>query len=223
VLACATVGCPKPAPIAEQPVDASEPSDAAVLAPEPEPEPEPVPEPPWVPTPDYVKFAGACSAGERITIAFAGDLLLHHELQEQAYASEHGAASLWPDLADLLAEPDLTYLNLEGPLAPGLDRDFVEVRDPGKKFDRINYSSYPRFNYHPSIAADLVAAGIDVVSTANNHALDRGPLGVDRTITALRKAKLPFFGGRRHQGRLGRVHGHDQPDPRRSRAGPALP
>ena len=48
------------------------------------------------------------------------------------------------------------------PLAPGLDRDFLEVPDPGKSYDRIVYTAYPRFNYHPSIAQDLVAAGVDV-------------------------------------------------------------
>ena len=42
--------------------------------------------------------------------------------------------------------------------------------------DRV-YTGYPAFNAHPSYAAALAGAGIDVVQTANNHALDRGPLG----------------------------------------------
>jgi hypothetical protein len=168
-------------------------SDAPELAPAPA-EPLPEPEPVWRLPDDYLRFAGACEPGKRVTLAFGGDLLLHHELQQQAYAVEEGAAVLWTGIADLLAEPDLTYLNLEGPMGAGLDRDFLEVEDPGRKFDRVVYTAYPRFNYHASIAKDLVAAGIDIVSTANIHALDRGPLGVDRTIAALRQAKLPFVG-----------------------------
>ncbi|KIG13022.1 Capsule biosynthesis protein capA [Enhygromyxa salina] len=167
--------------------------------------PEPAPEPAWTLPEDYLRFDGACSPGKRITLAFGGDLLLHHELQEQAYASKQGAAVLWAGIADLLAEPDLTYLNLEGPMAYGLDRDFLEVEDPGRTFDRVVYTSYPRFNYHASIAKDLVAAGIDIVSTANNHSLDRGPVGVDRTVAALRKAKLEFV-GTRGSGELERLY-----------------
>ncbi|NVB42369.1 CapA family protein [Pseudenhygromyxa sp. WMMC2535] len=156
------------------------------------------PEPPWEPTEDYLRFSGACAEGPRATFAFGGDLLLHHELQTQAYAAStrEGAAVIWAGIADLLAEPQLTYLNLEGPMAPGLDRDFLDVPDPGRSFDRVVYSGYPRFNYHPSIAKDLVRAGIDIVSTANNHALDRGSVGVDRTIAGLRQAKLDFVGTR---------------------------
>jgi hypothetical protein len=204
----AAIACQKPAPVdtgAREPAGPVELAQATLdelvtAEPTPEPAPEPEPEPPWTLPADYLKFDGACSPGKRITIAFAGDLLLHQELQKQAYASKQGAGVLWAGIADLLAEPDLTYLNLEGVLAPGLDRDFLEVPDPGKTYDRVVYTAYPRFNSHPSIAQDLVAAGVDVVSTANNHSLDRGPVGVDRTIESLRTAKLDFFGTREQTG-----------------------
>ena len=65
-------------------------------------------------------------------------------------------------------------------MASGLDRNFNEVPDPGMVYDRVVYSGYPRFNYHPSLAVDLRRSGVDVVSTANNHALDRGPVGVEQ-------------------------------------------
>jgi poly-gamma-glutamate synthesis protein (capsule biosynthesis protein) len=57
------------------------------------------------------------------------------------------------------------------------------------------------FNYHPSLVADLKDAGIDVLLTANNHALDRQSLGVDRTIEAIQAAGLPYT-GTRHRGRM---------------------
>ncbi len=216
------LACQKPAPVDDAPVvpattttrsaplaaaeamvEAASVHTTEVASDSPTPTPEPIPEPVWRLPDDYLQFDGACQAGKRVTLAFAGDLLLHRELQEQAYVVDEGAAVLWTNIADLLAEPDLMYMNLEGPMAAGLDRDFLEVEDPGRKYDRVVYTAYPRFNYHASIAKDLVAAGVDIVSTANNHALDRGPLGVQRTIDALRSAKLPFV-GTRESGELAR-------------------
>src|SRR4029079_9385040 len=55
---------------------------------------------------------------------------------------------------------------------------------------------YPQFNYHPSLIGALKDSGIDVVSTANNHALDRRWAGADRTIKNLKEAGLPFSGTR---------------------------
>jgi poly-gamma-glutamate synthesis protein (capsule biosynthesis protein) len=155
----------------------------------------PAPEPYRLPD-EYLRFSGACTEGERVTIAAAGDLLIHHELAKQAFEAEDGFENIWANISDLLEGADLTYLNLEGPVAPGLDRNFNEVPDPGKVFDKVVYTGYPRFNYHPSVAKDLRRAGVDIVSTANNHALDRGPVGVDRTIGILRRAGLKYVGTR---------------------------
>ena len=52
------------------------------------------------------------------------------------------------------------------------------------------------FNYHPSLIEDLRGSGFDVVSTANNHAADRGALGMDRTVEALRAGGIAFTGTR---------------------------
>jgi poly-gamma-glutamate synthesis protein (capsule biosynthesis protein) len=68
------------------------------------------------------------------------------------------------------------------------------VRDPGPVFDDVVYTGYPRFNYHPRLARDLLDSGFDYVSTANNHALDRGPAGADHTGGVLRATGLPFSG-----------------------------
>ena len=214
------LACQKPAPVDDAAVEPNPGQGASLAAaeaireaveqvgPEQAAAPEPAPviaEEVWRLPDDYLRFDGACLPGDRVTLAFGGDLLLHHELQIQAYASEQGAAVLWSNIADLLAEPDLTYLNLEGPVAYGLDRDFLEVEDPGRVFDRVVYTAYPRFNYHASVALDLAKAGVDIVSTANNHALDRGSLGVVRTIEALRKARLDWIGTREH-GELERLY-----------------
>jgi len=211
-LACHPEPEPHPAPDRAGPTDhvssdmSPRPEPAAPGAPTEPPAPPPLPAPaapapavtPPVPLPaDYLHFAGACDpGGDTVTIAAVGDILLHHELQIQAFAHRDRHRVLWSGVEDLLRRADLTYGNLEGPTAPGLDREGNEVADPGLVFDRVVYTAYPRFNFHPSVVEDLVLSGFDVVSTANNHALDRRALGVDRTIAALRGARLAYTGTR---------------------------
>jgi poly-gamma-glutamate synthesis protein (capsule biosynthesis protein) len=143
-----------------------------------------------------LEFANACKPGTQITIAAVGDVLLHAGLQRQAYAAGDGHHSLWKNVEPLLSRADITYGNLEGPCADGHTASGTAA-DPGKVFDQSVYSSYPQFNYHPSLIDDLKATGFDVVSTANNHALDRRGRGADRTIENLRAKGLAFTGTKR--------------------------
>lgn len=140
-----------------------------------------------------LRFTDACRAGTKVTIAAVGDVLLHGGLQKQAYASPEGFSSLWKGVQPLFARTDLSYANLEGPCADGHTASGTS-RDPGLVFDGRVYSSYPQFNYHPSLIGALKGAGFDVVSTANNHALDRRGRGADRTIENLVTAGMPFTG-----------------------------
>lgn len=144
----------------------------------------------------YLAASRACEARERIVVAAVGDLLIHHELQIQATRAKDRFRVLWAGVEDLLRAADLSYANLEVPLAAGVLRSGEEVADPGLVFDRKVYTAYPRFNVHPSMAEDLVTSGFDVVSTANNHALDRGALGADKTLAALDAAGLKHTGTR---------------------------
>lgn len=41
------------------------------------------------------------------------------------------------------------------------------------------------YNYNPMLAKDLADSGFSVVSSANNHALDRGLLGLNATLDGL--------------------------------------
>ncbi len=163
---------------------------------EPEPQAEIQPPPPVELPDDYLGFDDACLSGQDVTIAAVGDILLHQELQRQAHASDVGHRVLWQAVEDLLARADITYGNLEGVMAAGIDRKGNEVQDPGRVYDGKVYTAYPKFNYHPRLANELVQSGFDVVSTANNHSLDRRAIGVDKTISELKQAKLPFTGTR---------------------------
>lgn len=128
------------------------------------------------------------------TIVGVGDILLHGALQRQA--ASLGFESLWEEVVPYFQEATFTYANLEGPTASGLVGLGRQAEDPGPIFDNRVYTSYPMFNYPPALLDALMKSGVDVVSTANNHSLDRGAEGVRRTIAELDNRGLAFTGTR---------------------------
>jgi poly-gamma-glutamate synthesis protein (capsule biosynthesis protein) len=129
-----------------------------------------------------------------VRIAAVGDVLLHSPLQRRGFNDPEGYRSIWKQVEPFVKAADIAYANLEGPVAPGLSKSFRKSADPGKRFDNNVYSSYPLFNYHPDVVASLKSSGFDVVTTSNNHALDRGDEGVNLTIEHLRKVGLHHVG-----------------------------
>lgn len=156
---------------------------------------------PWAMADDAtLTFRAGCSSGERIVVAAVGDLLFHNSLQRQALTPGSDYKRFWRSLEPVLSGADLTYGNLEGPAAHGVALGGRVVRDPGRRWDGRVYGA-PRgslvFNFHPSLISDLKETGFDIVSTANNHAADRGAVGIDRTIDALEAEGLRFSGTKR--------------------------
>lgn len=143
-----------------------------------------------------IKFSDTCSGVSHITIGAVGDFLMHDPLQKKA-ARQKNFANQWRRFHRYTNSADIMYGNLETPTAPGITRDQREVADPGLVWDNEVYTSYQWFNVHPKLIDDMKATGFDVVSTANNHALDRGAIGVTKTVDELERAGLPFTGTRR--------------------------
>lgn len=141
-----------------------------------------------------MRFAKACDPGETLLIGAVGDVLLHGPLQKQGY--KKGFASMWQTLLPFMEGPDMMYANLEGPAAAGIAKGGKTVKDPGLVFDGNVYSGYPLFNYNPIIIKDLKDSGVDIVSTANNHSLDRGAKGIRKTMEALDEYGMPYTGTR---------------------------
>lgn len=141
-----------------------------------------------------LKFNSSCSPGLDITLSAVGDVLLHSPLQMQAVASPKRFISLWDEVVPMFQKADISYANFEGPSADNVISSGKPVKDVGFKFDKVVYTSYPMFNYHPYLIEDLKKSGVDIVSTANNHSLDRRILGVDRTIKNLKKFKMAYVG-----------------------------
>lgn len=139
-------------------------------------------------------MVNTCLGADTLKIAAVGDVLLHRPLQGRGYSADDGFRGLWRPVEPFFRAADIAYANLEGPVARGITRGFNTVADPGPVFDNRVYTSYPMFNYHPRVIGDLKASGITLVSTANNHSVDRGSIGIDLTIQALQAAGMPFMG-----------------------------
>ncbi|MGC9667408.1 CapA family protein [Planosporangium sp. 12N6] len=109
-----------------------------------------------------------------ITLAFAGDV---HFTERTAPLLDDPATAFGP-IATVLRDADLTMLNLETAIT---DRGTPEPKQ-----------------YHfraPVTAFDAVrAAGVDVVTLANNHVLDYGQVGLADTLDNAKRAGFPFVG-----------------------------
>ncbi|MBN2498142.1 MAG: CapA family protein [Deltaproteobacteria bacterium] len=127
-------------------------------------------------------------SGSRIRIAAAGDTMMGTDLRqgERGLAPGDGQ-TLFDGVKEVFRAADIAFLNLEGVLADDL---------PQTKCRPGSVSCYA-FRTPVRYTAALVEAGIDVVSNANNHALDLGPRGMDSTLAALDAA------GVRHASRYG--------------------
>ncbi|HHY36568.1 MAG TPA: CapA family protein [Firmicutes bacterium] len=116
-----------------------------------------------------------------ITLASVGDIMAHMPQVKAAFDPERGEYDFTPcfvPVKPLLAAADIAVANLETTLAG----------------PELGYSGYPRFNSPAELAAALKWAGFHLVSTANNHALDRGEKGVLRTLDHLAAHGLTAVG-----------------------------
>lgn len=150
-----------------------------------------------------VAGAAECPRLDRgLRVSSVGDILVHRGLYEAAISSRERFQTIWRPLIPILKSADLATANLEAPTAPGTAAGGRAVRDPGFVYDEEVYSGGNFvFNYHPSIIDDLKSSGVDLVTTANNHVLDRGPLGVDRSVDELGRRGMDFVGTRRRDSR----------------------
>ena len=81
-----------------------------------------------------------------------------------------------------------------GHLIKGADVAFInqETLMCGEGF---NISYYPAFNSPQDVGLDLVDVGFDVVGIANNHMLDKGGKGLEKTIEFWKSQPVTMIGG----------------------------
>lgn len=140
-----------------------------------------------------LRFHKACDPGDTLTVGAVGDVLLHGPLQKQGF--DEGFESLWSDLTPWIQGADIFYANFEGPSAPGITKNGKTIKNPDY-FNGVVYTGYPLFNYPNRVINALKESGVDILSVANNHALDRGSKGVLLTREACEINEMPCPGTR---------------------------
>ena len=115
------------------------------------------------------------------TMAITGDIMAHNTVYNDALNSSKSSydfSHMFEDIKFYLQTADITIGNLETTFA-------------GSK---VGYSSYPTFNTPEALARNLKKVGFDVLSTANNHSLDKGFNGIKSTINYLDDADISHTG-----------------------------
>lgn len=134
------------------------------------------------------EVAGSIHAAPRLEIpakpgvlrlSFVGDILLGGTVGELIDRDREGPLAPWLDVKDMLSTADLTCGNLE--CAVGTTGTPV----PGKTWT---------FRAAPKSLEGLKAAGFDVVSFANNHALDYGAECLLEGVELVRNAGIGAIG-----------------------------
>lgn len=118
------------------------------------------------------------SGQERITLLFVGDLM-QHQSQIDAARTPEGKYDYSPCfrlVREQISKADLAIGNLEVTLG-------------GKP-----YRGYPTFSAPDEFLQAIKDAGFDVLLTANNHCLDRGKKGLERTLLMLDSLHIPHLG-----------------------------
>jgi Bacterial capsule synthesis protein PGA_cap len=106
----------------------------------------------------------------RISLLFLGDVMQHDSQIKAAYdlsAKQYDYKPCLQFVKPYIESVDLAIGNLE-----------VTLAGPP-------YKGYPQFSAPDELAQALKDAGMDVLVTANNHCLDRGRKGLERTIMML--------------------------------------
>jgi len=107
-----------------------------------------------------------------VTLAFGGDV----HFEGSAYA--RGVSGGLSGLRSVFAGADLSMVNLETAIA-------TRGRPEAKEFV---------FRAPPRVLRTLAEAGVDVVTMANNHALDFGAEGLGQTLAARATSPVPIVG-----------------------------
>ncbi|GHS94246.1 capsule biosynthesis protein [Synergistales bacterium] len=137
----------------------------------------------------FASLASFASADEtiRARAIFVGDIMAHAEQVESAKKS----ADVW-DFAPQFRRVKPLFMSKsenENLIVGNLETVFAGPR--------VGFAGYPSFNTPDSLADALVDLGVDVVTLANNHILDRGLSGALRTTEVLDNTGIFWTGLRK--------------------------
>src|SRR5690625_2048499 len=115
-----------------------------------------------------------------VRLAAAGDIMFHSTQNNSAKKSD-GSYDFTPMFADVkpfLSAADITVANFETTLGG----------------PESGYTGYPLFNSPDETADAILNAGVDILTTANNHSLDSRDTGLKRTVTVLQEKGIDTVG-----------------------------
>lgn len=114
---------------------------------------------------------------QKLSLLFAGDAMQHQAQLDVAKTKDgYNYSDYFIHVEDQVKQADIAVVNLE-------------VTLPGKRF-----SGYPNFGSPDAFAFALKDTGFDVFLTANNHILDKGQNGLERTVKVLDSMKVKHTG-----------------------------
>ena len=123
-----------------------------------------------------------------IRLLFTGDNLLGGRMD--TLLRTHGPAYPYAHVAPLLAGADFAFGNLECPLTTAL------VPTAGKSVESLEAKREFLFKADPVLGGQALAmAGFDLVSVANNHAMDYQAVGMEETLRTLDRLQIRAAGG----------------------------
>lgn len=120
---------------------------------------------------------------KKITLLAVGDIMMHQAQLDATYNKKTDAynfSNFFVNIKPYLNNADIVYANLETPIA-------------GKE---LKYSGYPKFNAPIELLTELKNNYFTHLSLANNHALDRGTVGLSNTIKNVNDSGFVSFGAR---------------------------
>ncbi|MCU9614692.1 CapA family protein [Caldibacillus lycopersici] len=116
---------------------------------------------------------------ETVTIGAIGDILIHDWVYQDAQTEDgYDFKPMFQYIRDTLLQPDILLANQESLLGGA----------------EIGVSSYPSFNSPYEVGDALIDSGVDIVSTANNHTLDRGEKAILNAINYYERVGQTYVG-----------------------------
>lgn len=114
---------------------------------------------------------------DTLRLLFVGDLMQHQgQINAARTAKGYDYSTCFEYVKEEISRADLAIANLEVTLG-------------GKP-----YKGYPAFSAPDEFLTAIHDAGFNVLVTANNHSLDRGRAGLERTIQLIDTLKIPHAG-----------------------------
>lgn len=137
---------------------------------------------------------------KKISFLGAGDNIVYfgtvRDAQKCAVAGgrPYNFKPIYSEVAHLIESADIAFINQETLMCG----------------EGYNFTYYPTFNGPQDMGHDLAELGFDVVGIANNHMLDKGSLGLQKTIEFWDTVPVTLIGGYKNEEDYNNIRVHEK-------------